>query len=263
MAWSAAHEMGHVLGFAHNFKGKLYRDKDHPEILNSTVMDYPFPSEIPAYNKVGPADLAKISLSYLYDGDATSVETLNSFPFCSDEEASYKPDCTSFVPDGMTPPELADRYLKLILDGKPILRMEHGARAVIVKKLFFNADEAANKDAARLFRIYPGSDSVLVDDIQNIAEKSQPYFKHHSEANQSFVLKTISDCISNCPFTFESRKKLLSVIGKSETFVGFTTLQSLDKSLEAEIKTTTDTQKLTDSYRLSAAVKEFIAHFWQ
>ncbi len=263
MMWSTAHEMGHVLGFTHNFKGKLYRDKNHPEILNSTVMDYPFPNEISAYSKVGPADIAKVSVAYLQNGDDSSVNTLKEYPFCSDHDASFKPDCTRFVPGRLTPVELSERYLTLLASKKPLVIMEHGVRAVILKLLFFSADESAIKHANELFEIYPGSNNTLTSDLATFAEAGRHHFNLLPENNQLSALQSVTSCILNCPYTLESRKTLLGVIGKSQTFVGYTTLQSLGISLDEAIKNTSNSQKLTDYYRLREAVTKFTNSFWE
>jgi hypothetical protein len=73
------HEMGHVLGLRHNFKGSL-------EPVSSSVMDYLLDEEAIALDKPGPYDVA--ALRHLYGRGAKPSQ-----PFCSDEQTVVDPDC--------------------------------------------------------------------------------------------------------------------------------------------------------------------------
>ena len=263
MAWTTAHEMGHVLGFSHNFAGKLYRDKEHPEILNSTVMDYPFPNEIPAYTKVGPADTAKIAVSYFQSANPESVTKLKNFPYCSDGDVAYKPDCTHFIPGGLTPVELTNRYLQKLTSGASILNLENSIRFVILKQLTYVADDAAVKSAGDLFKLYPGNRDLFASDLYSAVESGRPHFMSLPADRRSVVLKTLSDCVLNCNVGLTSQKTIVGIIGRTQTIEALTTLKNLNTSLETQMYSNANNPKTADTYRLREVVLKFIQEFWQ
>jgi hypothetical protein len=265
LTWATAHEMGHVLGYSHNFKGKLYRDPNNDAILNSTVMDYPFPNEIPSYSQVGPADVAKLAVSYLHPGDDHALEALKVFPYCSDEEADYMPDCTRFVPGGLTPNELTSRYLSLLEGDKPLLKMEHGVRGVILKQLLTVGDGAARDAAAKLFRIYPGDKGLLAKELKGLVEAALPAFAKVAPDQQLAVLSTVSDCVLNeeCAYSLESRQNLVEAIGKIQNLAAFDTLQDLQVRVNLAIQNSNSTLETEDLYRIEFLIQETLADFWK
>jgi hypothetical protein len=265
MQWSAAHEMGHVLGFTHNFKGKFYDDARHPGVFNSTVMDYPFPNEIANYEKVGPADVAKIAVSYLHPGAASAVDELKSFPFCGDADTGFMPDCTRFVPGRLTPVQLADRYLSLIAGGQPFPLMEHGVRSVVIKQLFSVGDIPAVKAAEKLMRIYPGNRGSLVDELANLAETSRDSFTKLAPDRQAAILKMLAESIVNpdCRLTISSQKKMVGVISSARTYPGYVVLWELLSVVEQSLRTQSGEINMSDRYKLREIVKDALEVYWK
>jgi hypothetical protein len=99
----AAHEMGHVLGLRHNFKGSLLPP-------SSSVMEYPVNADAVAI--AGPQDYDRAAIGYLYQ---QSTE-LPSQPFCTDQDTTIDPTCVPF--DGGADPlhEWAAPGHQLVLD---------------------------------------------------------------------------------------------------------------------------------------------------
>jgi len=79
-----AHEMGHVLGLRHNFMGTLVPP-------SSSVMDYLNIEESVHTSVPGAYDVAAVQ--YLY---GLSPDLPFAFPFCTDEDTRFVPDCQRF-----------------------------------------------------------------------------------------------------------------------------------------------------------------------
>jgi uncharacterized protein DUF4953 len=79
----AAHEVGHVLGLRHNFKGSLLPP-------GGSVMEYPFTTDAVAIAGPRPYDVA--ALRYLYQ----LSPDLPTQPFCTDEDTAVDPYCVRF-----------------------------------------------------------------------------------------------------------------------------------------------------------------------
>lgn len=77
------HEIGHMLGLRHNFKGSLLP-------ASSSVMDYLNPDEALAMTGPGDYDVAAIRHLYQLSPD------LPAQPFCTDEGVLSDPDCTRY-----------------------------------------------------------------------------------------------------------------------------------------------------------------------
>jgi hypothetical protein len=88
-----AHEIGHVLGLRHNFKGSL-------QPPTSSVMEYNVSAAAIAQPVPGPYDHQAIK--YLYG----LSEQLPTLPFCTDEQTETDPNCVRF--DDPTPTPLTD-----------------------------------------------------------------------------------------------------------------------------------------------------------
>jgi hypothetical protein len=262
LSWSVAHEMGHVLGFTHNFKGKLYRDPSNPAILNSTVMDYPFPEEIPAYTKVGPADEAKLKVSYFNNGDQASVDALKLYPFCSDEEAATDPDCTHFVRGGMTGVQVAKAYLQRLESGEKTSKIEHGSRRVVLKLLFALGNDESIASTRKLIEIYPGNLSVLISDLARAATAMKAQFSLLPEETQVKVLNLISELVMNAKLGLEEKKVIVGALKANQTFEGFRQLQKLQGLVDSQIATETASSKLTDLYKLKEALRKAVETYW-
>lgn len=262
VTWATAHELGHALGFDHNFAGKLYRDPEHPEILNSTVMDYPVPEEIPAYNGVGPADQAKLDVAYLNKGNK-ALETLRSFPYCNDEDAEVKPDCTRFVRSGLTPSELSYRYLQLLKTGKPFPEVEHRARHVTIKQFFVVGDQNAISNAKELFGLSDiAQPDSLFSDLERLSQSTKAKFNSLPSQRKRAVFDAISECVLNCSITFENQKKPLSVLGKSQAYEGYQSLVELKDGIFRLVQTEKDPDKLKNYYQTYETAKSYIENFW-
>jgi hypothetical protein len=78
-----SHEIGHMLGLRHNFKGSLLP-------ASSSVMDYLRPGEALAMTGLGDYDVAAIRHLYQLSPD------LPAQPFCTDEGTLSDPDCMTF-----------------------------------------------------------------------------------------------------------------------------------------------------------------------
>src|SRR5262249_26141026 len=78
------HEMGHVLGLRHNFKGSLVPP-------SSSVMDYLIDDDGALRSTPGAYDVAAIK--YLYN---LSQAYPNTAPFCNDSGVTQDPDCALF-----------------------------------------------------------------------------------------------------------------------------------------------------------------------
>jgi uncharacterized protein DUF4953 len=105
---TVTHEIGHMLGLRHNFKGSLLPP-------SSSVMDYLNPDEVIAMPGPGDYDAAAIRHLYQLSPD------LPSQPFCADEDVSADPSCMVFD-SGAAPlydlwSPLHTTILDLILDG--------------------------------------------------------------------------------------------------------------------------------------------------
>jgi hypothetical protein len=79
----AAHEMGHVLGLRHNFKGSLLPP-------SGSVMEYPETADAVAI--AGPREYDRSAIRYLYQ----QTTDLPSEPFCTDVDISIDPTCIVF-----------------------------------------------------------------------------------------------------------------------------------------------------------------------
>jgi hypothetical protein len=78
-----AHEFGHILGLAHNFKGSLVPPA-------STVMDYSTDEDSQALPQAGPYDVDALHYLYRISPD------LPAQPFCSDNDIVLDPTCAIF-----------------------------------------------------------------------------------------------------------------------------------------------------------------------
>jgi hypothetical protein len=79
----AAHEVGHMLGLRHNFKGSLVPP-------SSSVMEYSFTTDAIAI--AGPQAYDVAALRYLYQ----LSDELPTQPFCTDEDTLVDPYCVTF-----------------------------------------------------------------------------------------------------------------------------------------------------------------------
>jgi Met-zincin len=98
------HEMGHVLGLRHNFKGSLVPP-------SSSVMDYLTDDDSIARDTPGAYDIAAVK--YLYN---LTDEYPNAMPFCNDSLVTGDPECQPF--DWAADPmhELWGRYYAYYVD---------------------------------------------------------------------------------------------------------------------------------------------------
>jgi hypothetical protein len=88
------HEVGHALGFAHNFKGSLsYDPSDAKSMFSTSIMDYnDFELERAAFADVNSADgplleYDRQTLSALYNNSQDIAESDAELPACNDAEA--------------------------------------------------------------------------------------------------------------------------------------------------------------------------------
>ncbi len=106
-----AHEMGHNLGLAHNFKGSL--DKKHyisEKIQTSSTMDY-LAIEDSEEGTPGPYD--KAALAYAFSGDFDFNE---NYLFCSDQSVPIDPLCNQWD-RGDSAEKIAEYLVKRYHDG--------------------------------------------------------------------------------------------------------------------------------------------------
>jgi hypothetical protein len=103
ISFVAAHEMGHMLGLRHNFKGSLVPP-------SGSVMEYPGNADAVAI--AGPRDYDRSAIRYLYQ----QTTELPSEPFCTDQDVAIDPTCMVF--DGGADPlhEWAAPGHELVLD---------------------------------------------------------------------------------------------------------------------------------------------------
>ena len=78
-----SHEIGHVLGLRHNFKGTVHAENGH----TNSVMDYLPRKERAIFHGVGGYD--KGAIRYAYYNERKNRE----FPFCTDEHVQEEYDC--------------------------------------------------------------------------------------------------------------------------------------------------------------------------
>lgn len=265
IAWAASHEMGHVLGYLHNFKGKLYRDPQNPELLNSTVMDYPAPAEIPSYKGVGPADDAKLAVSYLQTDQKNALDRLKHFPFCTDEQTAVEADCNIFARGGLTPAELTDRYFSLISSGKPYPEIEHNARSVIFKRFLTEGSFNSVESAKNLLKIYPKNKDLLINDLVGLAAATSSIYMLFSDDQQRAQLEVLSEVVSNPDFgmSFDSQKKIIGTISNIKTLSGYSALQGLSQTIETSIQKSANSKRTVELLQLKELIKRNLEIFWQ
>lgn len=228
--WTAAHELGHVLGFSHNFKGKHFQKRERldEKIKNSTVMDYPYPLELLDYKGVEARDLAMIKFSYL-DGGEEALNSVKAIPYCSDYDTLTDPDCNQFVRGGLDSRALAQRYVEMMVSGETLFRMEHLVRKVVLKRVFSVNDGVSVDLARKLFTLYPGSKSLLVEDVKLVAAALTEKFLSLDVKLQKNVLEVLTDLVldSRIGYSLEDRKNLVEIIASFKDLSGYLALGNI------------------------------------
>lgn len=82
-----SHEIGHVLGLRHNFKGSLYATDVEHFSQGSSIMEYCTEMD---KGRIGPYDVEAVQWAH-YDKTPSS-----QYPFCADEAVLFDPQCHRF-----------------------------------------------------------------------------------------------------------------------------------------------------------------------
>lgn len=93
---SVTHEIGHVLGLRHNYKGSLYDSNLGAYPTGSSIMEYP-DHELNGRRSIGPYDRDAIRWAYV---DSSSTTT---YPFCTEETQDLDPLCQPYDPTSSQP----------------------------------------------------------------------------------------------------------------------------------------------------------------
>ncbi len=114
-----------------------FRDLNDPEIVTSSIMDYPFFEDILKINDIGIRDRALIRYGYLENGGEQSLNNLKKYPICTDRETAYNPTCSHFGRGGMTPKELLKWYADSISSNSPELLGIYSQLITLAFKVMF------------------------------------------------------------------------------------------------------------------------------
>lgn len=263
MSYIAAHEFGHVLGFTHNFKGKLYRDPAHLNVINSTVMDYPFPEEILAYSGVGVADFAKVQVTYLEPGNPEAIKRLRELPYCSDEDTATDPACNAFVPGGYGPALLATNYLNKLRTGAAMVEMENAVRGVILKRFFGGGEPLTVIDFDMLMTLYPGSKLSLAEKTRDTARAMRAITLSLPDNRVRAIVTALSTQILPFSSEFADRRALVEALAAIKTAATYEALENLHGQTRGLLATVDDQKVETGLLRLEHLLDKLLADFWE
>jgi hypothetical protein len=279
------HEMGHVLGLRHNFKGSLVPP-------SSSVMDYLTDDDSSLRDTPGAYDVAAIK--YLY---GLSPDYPNTAPFCNDSGVSVDPDCAPFDFGADPMHELWGDYYAYYVDlfvfqfGFPPDFLDMFG---LTDGLLSYARAGADEDqAVAALKIGLDKGAAPVDPA---ATSADPYFGPAADALAIYVLKRLwtdppelrASYITNDPFytgvyqssldqlkllvknadnvrSYESRRASVDILKKFQTLDAYQALVDAKGLLQAQLASgqiaSSDVLSANDLLaRINAATNPYFVH---
>lgn len=279
------HEMGHVLGLRHNFKGSLVPP-------SSSVMDYLIDDDGALRASPGAYDIAAVK--YLY---GLSQDYPNTAPFCNDSGVSVDPDCAPFDFGADPMHELWGDYYAYYVDlfvfqfGFPPDFLDwFGLTDGLLSYARAGADESQAVDALKI-----GLDRGAAP-VDPAATAADPNFGPSADALAIYVLKRLwtdppelrASYITNDPFyagvyqgsldqlklivknadtvrSYESRRASVDILKKFQTLDAYQALVDAKGLLQAQLASgqiaASDVLSANDLLaRINAATNPYFVH---
>ncbi|HRK08794.1 MAG TPA: zinc-dependent metalloprotease [Pseudobdellovibrionaceae bacterium] len=150
------HEVGHVLGLAHNFKGSLSYDPDAAKpVFSNSIMEYnSYALEDGAFDAHGVAqgpllEYDRQIISVLYNNGADVKATDPQVPFCDDgmadaQQGGVDPFCVRYD-IGRDPTQILQRWMQLIQDPAAKMGRTHSLATALTELVADLGDPAEAK----------------------------------------------------------------------------------------------------------------------
>lgn len=270
LRWAAAHEVGHTLGFAHNFYGKYYQGaKDLQN--NSTVMDYPHPMDIMNYSRVGDKDLALVDYLYINEGSEESAKAVRAFPACTDEEAGFDPKCTHFIKGQENLEALVENYVERLEAGKS-LKIERFVRGAL-HKLFLtgklDSSYLERRTFAALVNVY-GAEALKVyaGELISAEKAARTQLLSQSSEYRAIVYDLFSRLVegeilpSMLP-DFSTAQGVIEMFKAHGDFQAYQWLSGIKLSADREAAGSNDAVRKTYFFRLAHFATQALDTFWE
>jgi hypothetical protein len=277
----ALHEIGHILGLRHNFKGSLVSGT----AASTTCMDYlDDPSSI-ARSHPGSYDHAAVR--YLY-GLSTSVP---EEPFCTDEELELDTNCNTF--DSTLDPMqgyYAPRYaaaFNAALSGTPLSPNAENSRINGILQFVRSGETSAVKGAAFAHAIAPvkvdpartpvpdAAAAALIDGWERRvlsrlvldAVRDRGYFVDDPDAGDAVLGPALTAEVKAVLLngdnirSYKSRRTAVDILKKVQSAVAYGALREAKSSLEAS-RPTTPADQVLDLEDLIARIDRAVTPYY-
>lgn len=261
LRWASAHEVGHTLGFAHNFYAKLYQEKGNMDVMTSSVMDYPNPIDTLKIADVGVRDYAAVKFLYLENGSQESFNQLATIPFCGDRERSYNPHCNAFTKRRMNAYQLMDDLLnKVENDPRSIIGGDLTAIGAIIKLIFDVEDERIIKNLKTIARGLNRYDNIW-SSVYSYTRTTKPLFLYLSESYHRFVFAELLEAFNEVG-TISAQGSIVQIINEYKIYPAFQTLNEMLEIVKETIRTSRNSDELTKAYKLQNFIQKKVDKFW-
>lgn len=259
--WATTHEVGHALGFSHNFLAKYFRDENDESMISSSVMDYPNPEDVMRIRTVGPRDKAMVRFSYLTPGDADALQEVRKYPLCDDDALETDPACTQFV-RGLSPHALMDEYLES-LEAGAATENDQRVVSVAMKQVLTREDPGMLAKLGRLLmaQAVPGA-------------KVESLFSRYLQANSATlarlppsyrgrVYRLLAELVASPGHLALSAGQLLNALADTKDPLCHQELSLLRKRIQEALRTCTEPDRQASLRILDARLREMLRGFWQ
>jgi hypothetical protein len=267
--WAATHEVGHALGFGHNFLAKYHRDEHDVNVISSSVMDYPNPEDVMKIPTVGPRDKAMIEFAYLTKGSPDAFRKVDIYPLCDDDSVDTIPACTQFI-RGMPPHALVDWYLRALADGSA---NQNDTRIVSVgiKQIFTSPDNAMVEKLKKILSVNVLSPNKIGSFFTRYIKANRATFDVLGAGHRTNVYQLLENFIFERALSAPQDvgvpigDEIADEIARSKDVVAFAALESMKTRCTAELGAaiTGDFARQSTLMRFNFRLNQLLTEFWR